>query len=78
MNRHELFLFELQTLLIQDDCEARKTLECFQHANDPNVKTMIMQGVDETVEKKVLDYFNYKVNGGPKPHWFVLSSEGPI
>ncbi len=76
MNRHELFLFEFQTLVCKEgDGDNRKILKAFAQANDPNVKTMIMNGTDETVEKKVLDYFNYCFEGGSKPFWLVLSTE---
>lgn len=76
MNRHELFLFELQTLICSSgDSDNKKILKSFAGANDPNVKMMIQSGTDETVEKKVLDYYLYCFEGGNKPFWFVLSTD---
>jgi len=76
MNRHELFLFELQTLICASgDSDNKKILKSIAGANDPNVKTMIMGGTDQTVEQKVYDYYTYCFENGPKPFWFVLSTE---
>ena len=76
MNRHQLFLFEFQTLICKDgDADNKRILKAFAEANDPNVKTFIMDGKDETVEKKVADYYSYCFEGGPKPFWLKLSTE---
>ncbi len=73
MNRHELFLFELQTLICSDGgLDPDHILKSIADIMDPNVKNFIMNP-EFTVEHKVKEYWAYINGTGPKPFWLQLS-----
>lgn len=78
MNRFEQFFLLFATRSLTADIQSghMKTADALNELFDPNVKSMIEQGTDQTVIQKVNDYYQYVFFGAPKPFWFVKSTEG--